>query len=97
MGFCPGSRCAVARSEWNPTLNLRSLWRFKAALTLARLLCPPEQAPRVPSAADAGLVPGSAAEGQRSVHGRPPCAALAWGFGGRVALSRPRPQARPNP
>ena len=44
------------------------------------------------SAADAGLVPGTAAEGTRVAHGRPPCAIIAWGFGGRCALVRPRMQ-----
>lgn len=44
------------------------------------------------SAADAGLVPGVAAEGTRVVHGRPPCAVLAWGFGGRCVVMRPRAQ-----
>lgn len=47
---------------------------------------------RTQSAADAGLVPLSATEGMRMTHGRPPCALLAWGFGGRVAVIRPRPQ-----
>jgi hypothetical protein len=50
------------------------------------------QAPRAQAAADAGLIPGCAAEGLRVTHGRPPAALLAWGFGGRSALCRPRPQ-----
>ncbi len=44
------------------------------------------------SAADSGLVPGTAAEGTRVAHGRPPCAVIAWGFGGRCAVMRPRMQ-----
>lgn len=44
------------------------------------------------SAADAGLVPGTAAEGTRVTHGKPPCAVIAWGFGGRCAVVRPRMQ-----
>ena len=37
----------------------------------------------------AGLVPGSAAEGMRVTHGRPPCALVAFGIGGRVAVLKP--------
>ncbi|CAL8467566.1 g7104 [Coccomyxa elongata] len=44
------------------------------------------------SAADAGLVPGSAAEGTRVTHGRPPCPVIAWGFGGRCVVMRPKMQ-----
>lgn len=44
------------------------------------------------SAADAGLVPGSAADGTRVTHGRPPCPVIAWGFGGRCVVMRPKMQ-----
>ena len=38
---------------------------------------------------EAAAAPRSAEEAQRSSAGRPPCAAVAWGFGGRVVLLRP--------
>ena len=37
----------------------------------------------------AGLIPGSAAEAMRVTHGRPPCALVAFGIGGRVAVLKP--------
>jgi hypothetical protein len=49
---------------------------------------------RTQLAADAGLIPRSTGEGMRVTHGRPPCALLAWGFGGRIAVMRPLPQGQ---
>ena len=37
----------------------------------------------------AGLVPGSAAEALRVTHGRPPCALISFGIGGRAAILKP--------
>ena len=54
---------------------------FKLSAECVSLCCP----------AFAGLVPGSAADALRVTHGRPPCALVTFGIGGRVAILKPVP------